>query len=133
MTLNLLLRCPDLFAAGMSVAPVTDITLYDTIYQERYCGDPREVPDVYEKCSPVNYAKNLVGQLLLVHGTGDDNVHFQNSERLFDELVAQGKLFEYLAYPNRSHSIHEGRGTRAHLYGSLQDFLRRRVPVGIAH
>lgn len=133
MTLNMLFRHPGLFRAGMSVAPVTDIALYDTIYQERYCGDPREVPDVYEKCSPVNYAKNLVGQLLLVHGTGDDNVHFQNSERLFDELVAQGKLFEYLAYPNRSHSIHEGRGTRAHLYGSLQDFLRRRVPVGIAH
>jgi len=130
MTLNMLFRYPDRFAAGMSVAPVTHISLYDTIYQERYCGDPREVPEVYERCSPVNFAQNLKGRLLLVHGTGDDNVHFQNSERLFDALVAHGKLFEYLAYPNRSHSIHERPGTRAHLYGSLADFLNRRVPAG---
>lgn len=130
MTLNLLFRCPDLFAAGMSVAPVTDIGLYDTIYQERYCGDPREVPEVYKECSPITFAAGLKANLLLVHGTGDDNVHFQHSERLFDELVAQGKLFEYLAYPNRTHAIAEGRNTRAHLYGSLADFLRRRVPAG---
>jgi dipeptidyl-peptidase-4 len=130
MTLNLLFRCPDLFAAGMSVAPVTDIGLYDTIYQERYCGDPRQVPEVYRECSPITYAQNLKGHLLLVHGTGDDNVHFQHSERLFDVLVQHGKLFEYLAYPNRSHSIHERPGTRAHLYGSLHDFLQRRLPPG---
>ncbi len=61
-----------------------------------------------------------------MHGTGDDNVHFQHSERLFDELVAHNKMFEYLAYPSRSHGIHEGRGTRRHLYGSLANFLRRR-------
>ena len=131
MTLNMLFRHPELFRAGMSVAPVTDISLYDTIYQERYCGDPREVPQVYEKCSPITFAKNLQGKLLLIHGTGDDNVHFQNSERLFDELVAHGKVFEYLAYPNRTHGIREGRGTRAHLYASLLDFLERRVPVGV--
>ena len=131
MTLNMMFRHPGLFRAGMSVAPVTDISLYDTIYQERYCGDPREVPAVYEKCSPITFAKNLKGNLLLVHGTGDDNVHFQNSERLFDELVAHGKMFEYLAYPNRTHGIGEGRGTRAHLYASLLDFLERRVPVGV--
>ena len=130
MTLNMLFRYPDLFAAGMSVAPVTHISLYDTIYQERYCGDPREFPEVYERCSPVNFAHQLQGDLLLVHGTADDNVHFQNSERLFDALVRHGKLFEYLAYPNRSHSIRERAGTRAHLYGSLADFLRRRVPSG---
>jgi len=130
MTLNMLFRYPDLFVAGMSVAPVTHISLYDTIYQERYCGDPREVPEVYERCSPVNFAHQLKGDLLLVHGTADDNVHFQNSERLFDELVAHGKLFEYLAYPNRSHSIYERAGTRAHLYGSLADFLRRRLASG---
>jgi dipeptidyl-peptidase-4 len=130
MTLNLLFRYPDLFAAGMSVAPVTDIVLYDTIYQERYCGDPREVPEVYRQCSPITFAKDLQGHLLLVHGTGDDNVHFQNSERLFDELVSHGKLFEYLAYPNRSHSIVERAGTRRHLYASLADFLGRRLPPG---
>jgi dipeptidyl-peptidase-4 len=130
MTLNMLFRYPTRFSAGMSVAPVTDISLYDTIYQERYCGIPQEVPDVYRDCSPITFAKNLQSHLLLVHGTGDDNVHFQNSERLFDELVAQGKIFEYLAYPNRTHAIAEGRNTRAHLYGSLADFLRRRVAAG---
>ena len=130
MTLNMLLRYPTLFAAGMSVAPVTHIALYDTIYQERYCGDPRQFPEVYQQCSPVMFAQNLQASLLLVHGTGDDNVHFQNSELMFDRLVAAGKLFEYLAYPNRSHSIHEGRGTRAHLYGSLADFVRRRLVAG---
>jgi dipeptidyl-peptidase-4 len=130
MTLNMLFRYPGRFAAGMSVAPVTDISLYDTIYQERYCGIPQDVPEVYKNCSPITFAKQLQSPLLLVHGTGDDNVHFQNSERLFDELVAQGKKFEYLAYPNRSHSIHEGRGTRAHLYDALADFLHRRILAG---
>ncbi len=130
MTLNMLFRYPDLFAAGMSVAPVTDIALYDTIYQERYCGDPRRFPEVYRQCSPITFAANLQAKLLLVHGTGDDNVHFQNSERLFDELVKHGKLFEFLGYPNRTHSISERDGTRAHLYGSLADFLQRRVVAG---
>ncbi|MCR9244103.1 MAG: S9 family peptidase [bacterium] len=130
MTLNMLFRYPELFAAGMSVAPVTDIGLYDTIYQERYCGDPRQVPDVYRECSPIHFAQNLTGKLLLVHGTGDDNVHFQHSERLFDELVEHDKRFEYLAYPNRTHSIREGKNTRRHLYGSLADFLTRHVPTG---
>ncbi|MBL8751109.1 MAG: DPP IV N-terminal domain-containing protein [Planctomycetes bacterium] len=130
MTLNMLFRYPDLFCAGMSVAPVTDISLYDTIYQERYTGDPREVPEVYRECSPITFAKNLKAHLLLVHGTGDDNVHFQHSERLFDELVAHDKQFEYLAYPNRTHAIVEGENTRAHLYAALSDFLKRRVPAG---
>ncbi|MFM1873554.1 MAG: hypothetical protein RL398_2976, partial [Planctomycetota bacterium] len=90
----------------------------------------REVPEVYRRCSPITYAANLKAKLLLVHGTGDDNVHFQNSERMFDALVAAGKKFECLAYPNRSHSIHERPGTRAHLYDSLADFLNRRVAAG---
>ncbi|MGE3172728.1 MAG: DPP IV N-terminal domain-containing protein [Planctomycetota bacterium] len=130
MTLNMLFRYPERFAAGMSVAPVTDIGLYDTIYQERYCGDPRKVPEVYRECSPITFAQNLQGHLLLVHGTGDDNVHFQHSERLFDALVAADKQFEYLAYPNRTHAIREGKNTRRHLYGALADFLQRRVPPG---
>jgi dipeptidyl-peptidase-4 len=130
MTLNMLFRYPDLFCAGMAVAPVTDVSLYDTIYQERYLGDPRQFPEVYKQCSPITYAKDLKAHLLLVHGTGDDNVHFQHSERLFDELVANKKLFEYLAYPNCTHAIREGRNTREHLYGSLADFLNRRVPAG---
>ncbi len=130
MTLNLLFRYPERFAAGMSVAPVTDISLYDTIYQERYCGDPRQAPEVYRDCSPITFAAALQRPLLLVHGTGDDNVHWQHSERLVDALVAHGKLFEYLAYPNRTHAIAEGQGTRAHLYAALADFLQRRVAAG---
>ena len=130
MTLNMLFRYPDLFAAGMSVAPVTDIALYDTIYQERYTGDPRLFPQVYHDCSPIYFAGNLKAKLLLVHGTGDDNVHYQNSERLVNQLIAHDKHFEFLAYPNRTHAIREGAGTRQHLYGSLGDFLNRRVPAG---
>jgi dipeptidyl-peptidase-4 len=130
MTLNMLFRYPDLFAAGMAVAPVTDVALYDTIYQERYCGLPQEVPQVYRDCSPINFAKNLKGHLLLVHGTGDDNVHYQNSERLIDVLIREGKLFEFRAYPNRTHSLAEGEGTQAHVYATLADFLLRRVPAG---
>ncbi len=130
MTLNLLFRYPDLLAAGMAVAPVTDIALYDTIYQERYCGDPREVPEVYRQCSPITFAANLQRPLLVMHGTGDDNVHYQHVDRLVDELVEHGKLFEMLAYPNRTHAIIERPGTRAHVYASLADFLQRRVPAG---
>ncbi|MBM4062828.1 MAG: S9 family peptidase [Planctomycetes bacterium] len=130
MALNLLFRYPDLFAAGMAVAPVTDVSLYDTIYQERYLGDPRSVPEVYRQCSPITFAKDLRAALLLVPGTLDDNVHYQHSERLADELIAHGKLFEFLAYPNRAHSLREGRNTRQHLYRSLADFLQRRLPAG---
>ncbi len=130
MTLNLLFRDPALFQAGISVAPVTDIGLYDTIYQERYSGIPQQVPEVYRQSSPVHFAGNLQGHLLLVHGTGDDNVHYQHAELLVDALIAAGKRFEFLPYPNRTHAIAEGKGTRAHLYGSLLDFLQRRVPAG---
>ena len=129
MTLNMLFRYPDLFAAGMSVAPVTHIGLYDTIYQERYCGDPRLVPEVYRDCSPITFAAGLEGDLLLVHGTGDDNVHFQHSERLFDALVAHDKQFEYLAYPNRTHSIREGKGTRRAPVIAVE-LYRRAVTIG---
>ncbi|MAB80749.1 MAG: hypothetical protein CMJ89_15480 [Planctomycetes bacterium] len=85
----------------------------------RDCRDPREIPEVYKKFSPITFAKNLQDHLLLVHGTGDDNVHLQNSERLFDDLVAHDKMFGCLAYPSRSHGIYEGLGARRHLYGAL--------------
>lgn len=130
MTLNMLFRYPELFAAGMAVAPVTDLGLYDTIYQEKYAGDPRLHPQVYRDCSPITFAAKLQAKLLLVHGSGDDNVHFQNSERLLDMLIAADKHFEFLDYPNRTHAIAEGANTRQHLYGSLADFLQRRVPAG---
>ena len=119
MTLNALFRYPDLYHTGMSVAPVPDQRFYDTIYQERYMGTPQDNPDGYRRGSPITYAENLKGNLLLVHGTGDDNVHYQGTEALINRLVAHNKHFTMMAYPNRSHGIFEGRGTTRHLFGLL--------------
>ena len=123
MTLNLMFRSPELYKVGMSVAPVADERLYDTIYQERYMGLPQENPDGYRRGSPITYAANLRGDLLVVHGTGDDNVHYQGTERLINALVAADRPFTMMAYPNRSHCICEGAGTRLHLYGLLTRYL----------
>jgi dipeptidyl-peptidase-4 len=130
MTLNALFRYPELYSMGMAVAFVADQRLYDTIYQERYMGLPDDNEEGYREGSPVNHAKNLAGDLLLIHGTGDDNVHYQNLELLVDELVAQGKQFEMMAYPNRSHGISEGEGTTMHLYTLLTDFLLEHLAPG---
>lgn len=117
MTLNMLFRYPKQYAAGVSQAPVTDQRLYDAIYQERYSGLLEEYADAYIESSPITHAKNLEGELLLVHGTGDDNVHYQGSERLINELVRLNKPFRFMAYPNRTHSVvdSEGEGTELHL------------------
>ncbi len=129
-TLNGIFRYPDVYEAGMAVAPVPDIRLYDTIYQERYMGLPQDNPDDYEQASPVTFADRLEGKLLVVHGTGDDNVHYQGTEKLIDALVAAGRQFTMMAYPNRSHGIFEGRGTTLHLYTLLTEFLKENVPPG---
>ncbi|MCA0387471.1 MAG: S9 family peptidase [Bacteroidetes bacterium] len=123
MTLNMLFRYPKMYHFGVSVAPVTDLRFYDTIYEERYMGLPQTSPDAYKECSPVTYAGNLEGRLFLIHGTGDDNVHFQNAEYLVNKLVAAGKQFRYMPYPNRSHGISEGKGTSSHLFKSIELFL----------
>lgn len=130
MTLNAMFRYPELYAAGLSVAPVPNQRYYDTIYQERYMGLPAENAAGYEAGSPVTFAERLEGDLLLVHGTADDNVHYQGTEELIDRLIAAGKQFTMMAYPGRSHSIHEGAGTRRHLFELLTGFLRRQVPPG---
>jgi dipeptidyl-peptidase 4 len=129
-TLNAMFRYPDVYKVGLSVAPVPDIRYYDTIYQERYCGLPQDHPDEYKQSSPISFAGQLQGQLLLVHGTGDDNVHYQGSEALINALVAANKQFTMMAYPNRSHGIYEGPGTTRHLYGLLTRFLNERLPTG---
>ncbi len=129
-TLNGIFRYPDVYEAGMAVAPVPDIRLYDTIYQERYMGLPQDNPDDYEQASPVTFADRLEGKLLVVHGTGDDNVHYQGTEKLIDALVGAGRQFTMMAYPNRSHGIFEGRGTTLHLYTLLTEFLKENVPPG---
>ena len=130
MTLNMLFRYPDLYSVGMSVAPVPDTHLYDTLYQERYMGTPQDNPDAYRECSPITFAKNLKGHLLIVHGSGDDNVHYQGTERLINELVAANKPFDLMVYPNRTHSISEGPGTTRHLYELLVRYLTDHLPAG---
>ena len=129
-TLNAMFRYPDVYKVGMSVAPVPDIRYYDSIYQERYCGLPQDHPDEYKQSSPITFASQLQGQLLLVHGTGDDNVHYQGSEALINALIAANKQFTMMAYPNRSHGIYEGPGTTRHLYGLLTRFLNEKLPPG---
>ena len=130
MTLNLMFRHADIYRTGMSVAPVPDMRLYDTIYQERYMGLPQDNADDYKKGSPITHASGLKGNLLIVHGTGDDNVHFQGTEKLVDVLVEQNKPFTLMAYPNRSHSINEGAGTTRHLYSLLTRYLTENMPAG---
>ena len=130
MTLNLLFRSPDLYKVGMAVAPVPDQTLYDTIYQERYMGLPQDNADGYKAGSPINFAEGLQGRLLLVHGSGDDNVHYQGSERLINKLVALGKPFDFMVYPNRSHAINEGEGTSYHVHSLLSRYLLEHLPPG---
>ena len=130
MTLNMMFRHPDLYATGMSVAPVPDQLLYDAIYQERYSGVLPDFAKGYEQGSPITHAAGLKGNLLLVHGTGDDNVHYQGSERLINRLIALNKQFTMFAYPNRSHGIFEGEGTTLHLRTMLTDYVMEHLPPG---
>jgi dipeptidyl-peptidase-4 len=123
-------RYPDLYKTGISVASVPDQRLYDTIYQERYMGLPQDNPDGYKNGSPITFAKQLKGNLLVVHGTGDDNVHYQGFELLINELVANNKAFTMMAYPNRSHGISEGKGTTIQLYTMFTRFLNENLPPG---
>ncbi len=130
MTLNLLFRSPDVYRMGIAVAPVTDERFYDTIYTERYLGLPQDNAEAYKQASPLNYVDHLRGDLLLVHGSGDDNVHYQNSEALINALVAADKPFTMMAYPNRTHCICEGENTSRHLYGLLTRYVRDHLPAG---
>ena len=129
-TLNAMFREPDVFKVGMSVAPVPDQRLYDTIYQERYMGLPQDNVAGYQLGSAINHAEGLKGRLLVVHGTGDDNVHYQGTERLINRMVTLGKRFDVMVYPNRTHSISEGDGTTVHIHTLLQRYLRENLPAG---
>ena len=129
-TLNCMFRYPDVFGTGMAVAPVPDQRYYDTIYQERYMGLPQENAEGYAKGSPITYAHRLEGNLLLVHGTGDDNVHYQGTEALVNRLIEAGRPFDMMAYPNRTHGIYEGAGTTLHVYSLLTRYLVDHVTPG---
>jgi dipeptidyl-peptidase-4 len=123
MTLNLMFRSPELYSTGMAVAPVSDQRYYDTIYQERYMGLPQQNAAGYRMGSPITFAPNLRGNLLVVHGSGDDNVHFQNTEALVNVLIAANRPFTMMDYPNRTHCICEGDGTTIHLFELLTRYL----------
>ncbi len=129
MSLNALFRYPDLYHTAIAVAPNADQLLYDTIYQERYMGLPADNADGYRLGSPITYAKQLKGNLLLVHGTGDDNGHYQGTEKLINELIAHNKRFTVMPYPARSHAISEGQNTVPHFYSLLTNYLHDHLPV----
>jgi dipeptidyl-peptidase 4 len=129
-TLNLMFQFPEIYKTGIAIAAVTNLQYYDNIYEERYMGLPQENLENYQKGSAINYVKNLAGNLLYIHGTGDDNVHYDNAEALLNELVKYNKIIQFMAYPNRSHGIYEGEGTRKHLSTLYSDFLRKYCPPG---
>lgn len=130
MTLNALFRYPEIYQAGVSIAPVPNQLYYDTIYQERYMGLPSDNEEGYRLGSPITFANKLEGELLLIHGTGDDNCHYQTTELLINELIKHNKPFSMFAYPNRTHAIREGENTTRHLYQMITDHFLRTLPPG---
>ena len=129
-TLNCMFRYPEVFHTGIAIAFVADQRTYDTVYQERYMNTPQENPEGYRKGSPITYAEGLKGNLLLIHGTGDDNVHYQNCEMLVNKLVEYGKIFSQISYPMRSHGIYERPGTTLHLRKSMAKYWIEHLPAG---
>jgi dipeptidyl-peptidase 4 len=130
MALNSLFQHPDLYRTGVAVSPVTHWSLYDNVYTERYNGLITDNREGYDRGSPLSYVKGLRGSLLLIHGGGDDNVHYQNSEILINALVAANRPFEMMEYPNRTHCICQGKGTQAHLFDLVTRFLDRNLMGG---
>jgi dipeptidyl-peptidase-4 len=127
-TLQAMFKYPDVYRVGIASAPVPDQRLYDTIYQERYMGLPDDNPEGYRRGSSINFAEGLRGHLLLMHGTGDDNVHVQNSERLANRLIELGKDFDEMFYPNRTHALNEGPGTTLHRWRTITRYLFEHLP-----
>lgn len=129
-TLNLMFRYPDLYSVGVSVGSVPDQRLYDSIYQERYMGLPQGSPKAYEQSSAINFADGLRGSLLVMHGSGDDNVHFQGFELLVNKLISLGKQFDMRVYPGRTHGIFEGKGTTLDVYTNILGYFEDHLPPG---
>ncbi len=115
----------DVFKMAIAVAPVTSWRYYDSVYTERYMQTPQENAAGYDDNSPVNFADQLKGDYLLIHGTGDDNVHVQNSMQMINALVEANKQFDYFTYPDRAHGIYKGKNTRLHLFKKMTTFIDR--------
>lgn len=130
MTLNLMFRFPELYKAGLALAFVSDQRLYDATYQERYMGLLEDNLKGYIDGSPITYAENLQGELMIIHGTADDNVHYQSFEMLVDKLIKYNKPFSMMSYPMRSHSINERENTSLHLRETMKNFWLRSLPAG---
>lgn len=130
MALHCILQGSDVFATAISVAPVTNWKWYDSIYTERYMRTYAENKDGYDKNSPIHYADRLKGDLLLVHGMGDDNVHFQHTAEMANALIMNNKQFDTYFYPNRNHGIYGG-PTRQHLYTKMTNFLLESIGPGV--
>jgi len=126
MATNSLLKGNDVFEVGIAVAPVTSWRLYDTVYTERFMRTPAENPEGYDDNSPYNYPELLKGKYLLVHGSGDDNVHLQNTMRMAEALIQANKQFEWAIYPDKNHSI-KGGNTSLHLYTKMTDFIHKNL------
>ncbi len=129
-TLNAMFQYPDIYHTGIAIAFVADQRLYDSVYQERYMGLPSTHPEGFKQGSPITHAGNLKGNLLLIHGTADDNVHYQSCEMLVNELIRHGKLFSMLSYPMRSHGISERENTTYHLRMSMANYIKTNLPAG---
>jgi dipeptidyl-peptidase-4 len=130
MSLNMIFRYPDLYHTAMAIAFVSNQRFYDSIYQERYMGLPKDNEEGFKNGSPITHAHRLKGNLLIIHGTGDDNCHYQSFEALVNELIAHNKYFTMMSYPNRSHGIYEGENTTRHLYELLTRYLKDNLPAG---
>ena len=124
MTLHSMFRHADVYKTGIAVSFVSLQTLYDNVYQERYMGLPNDNVEGYREGSPLTHAKNLKGNLMIIHGTGDDNVHYQNFEMLVNELVKNNKLFSMMSYPMRDHSISQGENTMLHMRRTMEKFWK---------
>jgi dipeptidyl-peptidase-4 len=129
-TLNLMFQYPEIYKTGLAVAALGNMETYDNIYIERYMGNPLETKEDYRKGSAIFHASGLQGNLLYIHGEGDDNVHFDNAEMLINELVKYNKTFQFMEYPNRTHAINEGPGTTEHLNNLFKNFLNTHCPGG---
>lgn len=129
MSTNCILKGNDVFAAAIAVAPVTSWRFYDTVYTERYMETPQENASGYDDNSPINYADQLKGKYLIVHGSGDDNVHQQNTMRMINALVEANKDFEQAIYPDRTHGIYKGKNTRLHLYNKMTSFIQESLNI----
>ena len=130
MTLNCMFRFPEIYKTGIAIAFVSDQRLYDTIYQERYMATPQENEEGYREGSPITHAHKLEGNLMIMHGTADDNVHYQSFEMLADKLIKENKIFSMMSYPMRSHGIYERENTTYHHRQTMAWYWKNNLPAG---